>query len=114
MQWIPLTAPDQLVEVDEVSQQGPVLLFKHSTSCSISRMALDRLERAWRSPNDAPMPIYFIDLWQHREVSNAVERHYGIRHESPQVLVIHQGRCVYDASHSAIRAEELQRLSPSN
>lgn len=114
MQWIPLTAPEQLAEVDAASQAGAVLLFKHSTSCGISRMALDRLERAWRSPNEAPMPAYFIDLWRHRDVSNAVELRYGIGHESPQALVIAQGRCVFDASHSAIRPEELQGMCTSS
>jgi len=78
-----------------------VLLFKHSTSCGVSAGALEALERDWRAADDVHR-VYFIDLWAHRDVSDAVETRYGIRHESPQVLVIDDGACTYTTSHRHI------------
>lgn len=102
MEWTPLTSVAQLDAVDEASQGKPILLFKHSTTCSISRTALDRLQRNWTDADDAAHVPYLLDLHRHRVVSNAVADRYGITHESPQVLVIKNGRCVHDASHFGI------------
>jgi bacillithiol system protein YtxJ len=85
-----------------------VLIFKHSTRCSISSTALNRLERAWR-PEDAGHAVWYLDLLRYRPISNAIAERYGIQHESPQVLVIRAGRCVYDASHTAITHAEVVR-----
>lgn len=102
MNWIPLTDMAQLDAIDEASRTQPVLLFKHSTSCSISRTALDRLQRAWTEQDNAGHVVYFLDLLKFRAVSNGVAERYGISHESPQALVIRSGKCVYDGSHFAI------------
>jgi bacillithiol system protein YtxJ len=103
MKWIALTHPEDLNALNEASREHPVLIFKHSTRCGVSSMALNRIEREWKPAHDRVYDTYFIDLWKHREVSNAVEEHYGIRHESPQALVIDAGTCVHADSHSAIR-----------
>lgn len=111
MEWIALTSPEELARVDEASRAAPVLLFKHSTSCGVSAGALEGLERDWR-PVDDVHTVFFIDLWAHRDVSDAVEVRYGVRHESPQVLVVDDGACVYTASHRGIRhAEVVQALN---
>ncbi|MDX9750254.1 MAG: bacillithiol system redox-active protein YtxJ [Flavobacteriales bacterium] len=97
MEWTPLTAVAELDAIDRLSAERPVLVFKHSTQCSISAGALDRLEAG-----AIGHPAYFLDLLAHRAVSDAVEARYGVRHESPQVLVVRAGKCVYHASHRAI------------
>lgn len=97
-----LTDISQLDPLDEQSRSTPVLIFKHSTSCSISRTALDRLERAWTDADRVTHTTYYLDLLRYRAVSNAVADRYGITHESPQTLVIRNGKCAYDASHFAI------------
>ncbi|MGV3636388.1 MAG: bacillithiol system redox-active protein YtxJ [Flavobacteriales bacterium] len=102
MEWTPLNSVEQLDAVDGASQVKPVLLFKHSTTCSISRTALDRLQRSWTDADDAAYETHLLDLHRHRAVSNAVADRYGITHESPQVLVIQNGRCVHHASHFGI------------
>ncbi|MCB9170899.1 MAG: bacillithiol system redox-active protein YtxJ [Flavobacteriales bacterium] len=102
MHWIPLNARAQLDVIDAASQERPVLIFKHSTRCSISFAALDRLERGWSDADDAHHPAWLLDLIRHRDVSNAVAERYGVRHESPQVLIIHRGRCIDHASHLMI------------
>ncbi|MBL7946389.1 MAG: bacillithiol system redox-active protein YtxJ [Flavobacteriales bacterium] len=102
MDWTLLSTVEQLDAVDEASKHKPILLFKHSTTCSISRTALDRLQRSWSDADDAAHEPYLLDLHRYRSVSNAIAGRYGIAHESPQVLVIKNGRCVHDASHFGI------------
>lgn len=102
MNWIPLTELDQLEAIDNASALKPVLIFKHSTRCSISRAALGRLERAWTADNDAAHSIYFLDLLRYRPLSNAIADRYGIEHESPQTLVISNGKCIQVDAHLGI------------
>lgn len=85
----------------------PCLLFKHSTRCSISAIAKHRLEADWDLPETAVKP-YFLDLIAYRRLSNQVAESFAVRHESPQVLLIHEGRCVYDASHLDISLEAIR------
>lgn len=111
MNWTPLTELAHLDAIDAASKGRPVLIFKHSTRCSISSTALHRLERNWR-PEDAAHAVWYLDLLRYRPISDAIAERYGVRHESPQVLVIREGRCVYDASHTAItHAGVLARLA---
>jgi bacillithiol system protein YtxJ len=99
MKWTALTSITQLEEIKEISKQQPVLLFKHSTRCSISATALSRLERSWKDEEMVPLKPYFLDLIAYRPVSNAIAEIFGVQHQSPQVLIIHKGECVYHTSH---------------
>lgn len=105
MNWIKLESIGQLSEIDEKSRRGPVAIFKHSTRCSVSLTVLDRLER--NLPSDTITENYFLDLLAYRSVSNAVAEHYGIEHESPQLLIIRDGKPVYVASHFEINSRVL-------
>lgn len=108
MNWIPLTDSSQLTEINLRSDSPSVravLVFKHSTRCSISSMALSRLESRWI--DDAGIPAYFLDLLSFRPLSNEIASMYAIEHQSPQVLLIRNGRCIYTASHSDIRAQDI-------
>lgn len=102
MQWIPLTSPGQLDAIDEASTQKPVLIFKHSTRCNISSAALNRLERAWTAADEAAHSTYLLDLLAHRALSDAIAARYAVEHESPQVLVIRDGKCTRSAAHFGI------------
>lgn len=102
MTWNPLTELSQLETLRAESFQQPVLIYKHSTTCSISATALNRLERAWNAQDMGHLKAYQLDLLRHRAVSNAVAAEFGVRHESPQVLILRDGVCVYDASHLGI------------
>lgn len=108
MKWTPLTELAQLDAIDAASQATPILLFKHSTTCSISRAALDRLERAWTVEDGAKHTTYLLDLKSYRAVSNAIADRYGIAHESPQTLVISEGRCIGSRSHFSITYAEVK------
>ena len=107
MNWNKLIRDDQLADIREESVRQPVLIFKHSTTCSISAMALSRMERNWS--DQLGVKPYYLDLLANRPISNKIEREFGVEHESPQVLLIRNGQCVYDASHMAISFAGLQQ-----
>jgi bacillithiol system protein YtxJ len=107
MNWKPITTEAALDEILQVSAQHPVLIFKHSTRCSISATALGRVERQWNPAQAQDLQPYFLDLIAHRDLSNRVASFYGVAHESPQVLLIKDGKCVYDASHFDISFGEI-------
>lgn len=102
MNRILLNSLSQLDTVNELSRTKPVLIFKHSTSCSISRTSLDRLERSWTQADSGAHTAYYLDLLRHRDVSNAIAERYAVRHESPQTLVIRNGDRVKHAAHFEI------------
>lgn len=105
--WKVLDGNTSLNEIDELSKDKPVLLFKHSTRCSISTMAKRSLERDWNFSDDQITP-FFLDLIQYRSISNEIAEHYGVQHESPQVLLIKNGKCVYHTSHSNISVGDIE------
>ncbi len=99
--WHPLTHKNQLEEIREESFQQPVIIYKHSTTCSISGMALNRLERNWDA-SLAHTKLYYLDLLSYRSISNEVAHVFQVHHESPQVLVIKDGQVIHNASHMGI------------
>ena len=110
MNWLPLIAEEQLMEISLLSEQSTiqaVVIFKHSTRCSVSSVALSRLERTWNQPPDK-IPTYFLDLIQFRNLSDKIAEKYAVRHESPQILVIKNGKCIYNASHANISSPDIQ------
>jgi bacillithiol system protein YtxJ len=104
MNWTPLTEEAQLETIKEESKEQPVVIFKHSTRCSISSMAKSRLERE-EAPDD--VKFYYLDLIAYRGLSNKIAEVFQVHHESPQVLVIKDGECTYDESHNGISMSEL-------
>lgn len=109
MNWNALENADVLEEIKEKSNQHPVLIFKHSSRCGISSMALNRLERAWQEEEMSHLIMYFLDLVRFRQVSEAVAQTFGVQHQSPQVLVIKDGQCIYDNSHMSISYTEIKQ-----
>ena len=105
MNWIQLTATTQLAEIKELSKSKPQLIFKHSSRCSISAVAKSRLERATPPEN---VDFYFLDLIKNRDISNKVAEEFFVNHESPQVLLIKNGKSVYDESHSGINMDDIK------
>ena len=106
--WMQLTDLSQLNEIQEISYQKPVIIFKHSTTCSISRMALRNFEREYELQNK--VDAYFLDLLNFRAISNEIASKFNVVHQSPQLLLIKNGKSVYDVSHDGIDAEKLKKL----
>lgn len=105
--WISLSLIDQLDEIVTLSNQKPIVIFKHSTRCSVSRMALKQFESEYNLGDT--VAVYFLDLLEHRDISNAIATRFNVVHQSPQLLLIKEGKSVYDVSHSDIDAEELKK-----
>ncbi|MGL1888521.1 MAG: bacillithiol system redox-active protein YtxJ [Reichenbachiella sp.] len=110
MNWNELTSIEQLKSLIEGSNQKPVMIFKHSTRCSISSMALNRVERSWNDEETTAFDVYYLDLIAHREVSSAIAEILGIMHQSPQVVVIADGKAIYDNSHMGISYKEILKV----
>lgn len=102
--WIPLTFIEQLDEIVTISHQKPVVIFKHSTRCSISRFALKQFEREFDFEADS----YFLDLLEHRDISNEIATRFNVFHQSPQLLLIKEGKSIYNVSHDSIDASALK------
>lgn len=104
MQWINLSDPAQINDIKNA--KGYSVIFKHSTRCSISLMAKRNFEFDWDSiPENTP--LYFLDLISHRDISALIAETFQVHHESPQALLIKDGECILDFSHSEISAEEI-------
>ncbi|NNE29479.1 MAG: bacillithiol system redox-active protein YtxJ [Saprospiraceae bacterium] len=107
--WRDLQREDQLSEIVEFSYQQTCLIFKHSTRCSLSSIAKMRLEDSWAFSEDNLRP-YILDLIQYRAISDRIEQDFGVKHESPQILVIEKGEVTLDASHLDITVEEISSV----
>ncbi len=105
--WIPLESQSQLDTIIQRSQNVPCLIFKHSTRCNISAMAKSRFEKNWDFEAEEIEP-YYLDLIAYRSISNSITDKLGVFHESPQLLLIQNGECIYDASHLDITVSELR------
>jgi bacillithiol system protein YtxJ len=103
MNWTSLDTAEQINAIKQ--QHGYSLIFKHSTRCSISMMAKRRFEMDM-DQLPADMPLYFLDLIKHRDLSAQIAQDFQVHHESPQMLVIKDGDCILDQSHGDISIEE--------
>ncbi len=109
LNWILLKDLGQLNEIITISHEKPVVIFKHSTRCSVSRMALKQFENEFDfALLDQKFLLYFLDLLEYRGISNEIAVRFNVIHQSPQLLLIQNGKSVYAVSHNDIDAEELK------
>lgn len=104
--WHKITQIKDLAELDQKSAGKPQMIFKYSSRCSLSYSMLEAVESDGEKLA-RHMDLNFLDLIAHRDVSNYIEEHYGVRHESPQTLLIINGECALDQSHLRIETDEL-------
>lgn len=102
MKKIDLTSSEQLAAIDKESFNQPQILYKHSTTCGLCDIM-------WEEVKDGNFDLNYLDLHQYRPISNEIEQKYSVQHESPQVLMIKDGKCVYNASHRRINAAEIEK-----
>ncbi len=107
MDWEILDSKEQLEAL--IKEQGAFAIFKHSTRCSISSMVKSRVESTW-NPEIHNFPIYYLDLLGFRELSNFVADTFNIKHESPQLIIVKDGKAIYNASHTAINPTQMEHL----
>jgi bacillithiol system protein YtxJ len=110
MDWKKLTSEQTFSEIlrDTSNHDVSYLIFKHSTSCSISAMALSRLERSWIASEVPQLVPYYLDLLSYRSISNKVAQDLDVIHQSPQVLVIRNGIAIFNASHMDINFNDIK------
>ncbi|WP_086047759.1 bacillithiol system redox-active protein YtxJ [Hugenholtzia roseola] len=107
--WQPLTSLADLEQAKNLSQQHPIVIFKHSTECPVSASALRRLEQGWlQDEENSKITIFYLDLLRYRNLSNLIADDFEVKHESPQILVITEGRAAAHLSHHQISYPALQ------
>jgi bacillithiol system protein YtxJ len=110
-----LTSLHQLEQLDQLldeSRERPLLLFKHSHNCGISLEALDEIvDHLNQESLDARYAM--ITVQTHRDLSNAVAAKLGVRHQTPQAIVVKDGRAVWSASHFRVNASEIRKALES-
>src|SRR6266542_2071675 len=104
MHWIHLTDEDQLQNIIVRSQEKPQVIFKYSNRCYSSELIFQRLQQ-----DCCPEKIdfYFLDLVTFRNISDKISETFNVDHQSPQILLIKDGECIFNESHSEISLEEI-------
>ena len=106
--WEHLENENQLLHVLEKSSEKIQLIFKYSSTCSLSNMIFNRFENDLESDAMNNINPVFLDILSYRGISNKIESTLEIRHESPQILVVKNGKCIYDCSHMKINFTEIK------
>ena len=105
MDWNTLESLEDWTAALNASYEQPVVVFKHSTRCSISRMALKLTQQRWDLPED--VQPFLLDLLNYRAVSNAIAADLNTEHQSPQLLLIRDGKTAHSANHSNVDPVDL-------
>ncbi len=106
-EWQAITDMSDLDRIDILSQSQPIVLFKDSLTCGISAAARHRLHDDWSSLG-SEVKFYYLDLLSHRAISNEIAARYNVVHQSPQIIIVHRGRSVYNTSHHLISITDLR------
>jgi bacillithiol system protein YtxJ len=109
--FAPVTDAGALDELVARSHETPVVLFKHSTTCPISARAHHQMAKL---PADVAGQISLVVVQRARELSRRVAEQTGIRHESPQAIILRNGQAVWSASHFDITAEAVEQAVREN
>lgn len=104
--WKNINSEEDLAKAIEDSYQHKIAIFKHSTSCFISKTVLRNFEKELENSGQE-VEVYFLDLLANRSLSNKIAEDFGIRHESPQLIVIENGKPVNSASHQDISLSQI-------
>lgn len=105
MDWQPLTSEEQVRDITEnLSHSISCVIFKHSTTCSLSAIAKHRMKDL-TATSPKGFQFYYLDLLSYRPVSNYIAESFKVLHESPQILIIKDGKCVYNESHLSINID---------
>ncbi|MGI9548351.1 MAG: bacillithiol system redox-active protein YtxJ [Flavobacteriaceae bacterium] len=105
--WISLVEPDQLDDMNQKSFEKPQIIYKHSTSCGISSMVLNMFTKGY-TLSEEDVDLFFLDIHRNRAISNEIAERYEVRHESPQLLLLKEGKVAVHTSHGAITELDLQ------
>lgn len=103
--WVNITEEQDIEDLEKRSFEKPVVIFKYSTRCGISRITLRKFETDL--PENLDVAYYFMDLVKYRSLSNEIADRLKVRHESPQLIVLKDGKVIHHSSHQDINAKQL-------
>lgn len=104
MNWITINNEEEVQNI--YKSDNYAIIYKHSPRCMTSLMAYRQLKSDVNSVPDVQIPLYIVDVIKNRKESMAIASNFKVEHESPQILVVKNGQCLYDASHEAISLME--------
>jgi len=107
---VPLHDVESLDAAIAESRDRPVLLFKHSRYCGVSMEALDELQSHIDTQPVGGVAYRMVTVQTHRSVSDAIAQRLGIRHETPQAILLRDGKAVWNASHFRITSSQLDQI----
>jgi bacillithiol system protein YtxJ len=107
--WINIDSKDLVDQAIESSKEKPVAFFKHSTRCGISVQVKTQLEEKW-DLDQSELAFYYLDLLQERQISNYIAEQTNVIHQSPQLIIVKDGKVVYNNSHFSIKYEAVESL----
>ncbi|KIA83516.1 general stress protein [Kaistella solincola] len=99
--WKNIQSEEDLDKAIAESNDKKVVIFKHSTRCQISKRVLSNFESEVKA-SDKDATYYFLDLIKYRPISNKIADDLDVTHQSPQIIVLENGKAVKNASHSNI------------
>lgn len=99
--WNYINSEADLEKALEESHEKRVAIFKHSTRCFISKTVLNNFEKEV-GESDKEASYYFLDLLANRNISNKIAENLDVEHQSPQLIVLENGKAVKNASHHSI------------
>ncbi|WP_411812801.1 bacillithiol system redox-active protein YtxJ [Chryseobacterium scophthalmum] len=105
--WKTIKSEEDLEKAIKQSYENRIAIFKHSTSCFISKTVLKNFEKEIENSDEQNVSFYFLDLLAFRPISNKIAEDFGIRHESPQLIVFENGEPINNASHQDISLSQI-------
>jgi bacillithiol system protein YtxJ len=108
LSWQYIQGAEEIINIKNGLTEQTVLFFKHSHRCGLSELILDDLEKDWRrSPQE--VRLIFVDVWQQRAIANLIAEEFGIKHHSPQAILVRKGKVIYQQSHGRIKVVDIEK-----
>jgi len=110
MNWIKLDSENNIEDIKNRSLDKRILIFKFSPRCAINILMRGLFEREWIE-DEMEMKTYFLDIMEYPGLSKKIETEFNVIHQSPQILIIENKKCIYSASHGGVDYKKIRRYS---
>ncbi|NIJ54330.1 bacillithiol system redox-active protein YtxJ [Dyadobacter arcticus] len=110
MNWVTINSEEEVESIYNSADYS--IIYKHSPRCMTSLMAYRQLKNDVNAVQHLDMPLYIVDVISNRRESMAIASNFQVQHQSPQILVVKNGECLYDASHEAISLKQTLSFVP--
>lgn len=107
--WQKIESQEDLNTAIEKSVEKPVVIFKHSTRCIISKTVLRNFENEVENSDAPEVDFYYLDLLNYRDISNSIAEKLNVTHQSPQLILLKNKEAIYNTSHDRITLESIKK-----